>query len=57
MDQWLQSASVLNLPEIRRAWTEAITTLVGDAPAVFHIGWGDDSDMYSGWEYWRDSFG
>ena len=57
VDQWLHSASVLNLPEIRRAWTDAITTLVGDAPAVFHKGWGDDSDKYSGWKYWRDSSG
>ena len=38
LDQWLQRASVRNLPETNLACTDAIATLVGEEQAVVQMG-------------------
>ena len=48
LDQWLQSFSVLYLPEIIKAWMVAMATFAGDCPAVVHIGCGVVNDINAG---------
>ena len=55
-DELLHNASVL-LPERRRAWTVAITVLVGQEADVVHSGWGVDRDINSGWKNSSDNSG
>ena len=52
--QWRTKLSVLYLPEIRAACTEAITIFVGEGPVVDQIGWGFFKDINSGLKYSND---
>ena len=50
LDQWLQRASVRNVPDKKCAWTVAMTTLVEEDPAVLQSGCEEESDIKTGVE-------